>query len=85
MIESLQSISIAIELIIAILGLSILFKKKKIYGLGIFITFVIYVFYDYAKLNSININTNLLSFLFFIASLSMFLVVIKLWKEKSKK
>ena len=84
MLESLQSISIAVELMIAILGLSILVKKKKVYGFGIFLTFAIYVFYDYAKLNSISISNNILYVLFFVASLSMFWVVIKLYKNKNK-
>lgn len=84
MLEVLQSFSIAIELMIAILGLSILFKKKKIYGLGIFLTFAIYVFYDYVKLKGILLSSDLLYILFFIASVSMFCVVIKLYMEKKK-
>ena len=84
MLESLQSFSIAIELMIAILGLSILFKKKKIYGLGIFVTFAIYVFYDYAKLANLSTSTNVLHFMFFIASLSALWVVYMMYKDKSK-
>ncbi|MGV8151598.1 MAG: hypothetical protein ACP5OG_00820 [Candidatus Nanoarchaeia archaeon] len=85
MLEILQSFSIAIELMIAILGLSILIKKKKIYGIGIFLTFAIYVFYDYSKLNGADVPSDILYALFFIASLSMFWVVIKLYSEVKKK
>ena len=45
-LEFLQYISIVIEAIVAILGLLIVFNKKKKYGYGIFITFAIYVIYD---------------------------------------
>jgi len=83
-IENLQYVSIIIEAIIAIMGLIIVFKKKKNFGYGIFLTFAIYVFYDYAKLANLSTSTNVLHFMFFIASLSALWVVYMMYKDKSK-
>lgn len=85
MFELLQYISIGIETVIAVLGLLILFQKKKIYGFGIFLTFTIYVFYDFAKLISIKINNNILYASFFIATLSILLAICLIYKESNKK
>lgn len=78
----LTYISIIIELVIAIIGLLIFFNKKKIYGLGIFLTFIIYVFYDLVRLMNYNIYEGILQIIFFIASLSALWFVIKFYKEK---
>ena len=67
-------LSILLEIIVAIMGYR-LYLKKKFYGLGIFITFGIYVIYDLAKLLSLSISTDLLYLLFFVASISAFLTV----------
>ena len=82
MLELIQYVSIIIELIIAIIGLLIVFQKKKTYGWGIFVTFGIYVFYDLSKMISFSINPDLLYGLFFIASLSALWFVIMIFKEK---
>lgn len=81
----IQYISIFIELVIAILGLLIVFKKNKIYGLGIFATFGIYVFYDFAKLMRWNISDNILYGSFFVATLSALWAVISIYLEKKRK
>jgi len=80
----IQYLSILVEVIIAILGLLIVFKKKKKYGWGIFATFLIYVFYDSSKLMDWNISSLLLSILFFIASISALYSVWRIYKEKKK-
>jgi len=80
----IEYVSILIEVVIAILGLLIVFKKKKKYGWGIFITFLIYVLYDSSKLITLNISGTLLSILFFIASLSALYSVWCIYKEKKK-
>jgi len=74
-------LSIIIEIIVAVMGLR-LFLNKKTFGLGIFVTFGIYVVYDLVKLSSINFNTDLLYLIFFIASVSALLTVIQLSKTK---
>jgi len=83
-LETIQYLSILIEAIIAILGLAIVFKKKKNYGWGIFITFAIYVFYDFSKQISLTINNDLLYALFFIASVSALFAVFMIYKDRKK-
>jgi len=80
----IQYISIIIEAIIAFVGLLIVFQKKKIYGLGFFITFGIYVFYDLVRLNNYSLNETFLQILFFIASISILWSIIKIYKEIKK-
>ena len=80
----IQYFSIVIEFLIAVMGLMIVFKKKKIYGWGIFATFGIYVFYDFAKLLNWNISSNILYGLFFIATLSAWWAVFKIYKGGKK-
>jgi len=82
MLETLQYISIIIEAIIAILGLIIVFQRKKKYGWGIFITFAIYVYYDFAKLAGYRVSNDILYVMFFIATLLMLGVVWILYKKK---
>ncbi|MFA5258491.1 MAG: hypothetical protein WC979_04130 [Candidatus Pacearchaeota archaeon] len=84
-LENLQYVSIVIETIIAIMGLILVFKKNKNYGYGIFLTFAIYVFYDYAKLASLSVSTNVLYSMFFIASLSALWAVWRMYKENNRK
>ena len=79
-----QYISIFIEALIVILGLLIVFKKKKIYGWGIFLTFLIYVFYDSAKLMNWSIPEWILIASFLLASVSALLSVWTIYKEKKK-
>lgn len=81
--EIVQYTSIIIEVIVAILGLVIGIKKKKDYGYAFFLTFAIYVFYDYVKLASLSISASLLSALFFIASLSALYGIWRIYNGKS--
>ncbi len=79
--NELQTFSIFVELGIAILGLLIWFHKKKAFGGYIFTTFCIYVFYDLAKLWSLDIPELILRILFALASLSMLIAVWKMYKQ----
>jgi hypothetical protein len=80
--NALHWLSILIEATIALLGLKIVLKKKKAYGWGIFLTFGIYVFYDLAKLFSLNISPDLLYLFFFVATVSALSTVLRLAKGK---
>lgn len=80
MLENLQYVSILIEVIIAIIGLMIVFKLKKNYGWGIFLTFAIYVFYDFTKFMNYSISSDILTVSFLIASISMLWVAWDLCK-----
>lgn len=66
----IQVISIILEAIIAILAVFIAINKKKVYGFGFALTFLIYVFYDSISLFGLSVNNVLMGWLFFIATLS---------------
>lgn len=88
MVFTIQYISIFIELIIAIVGILIAVKKKRVYGWGIFLTFFIYVFYDLIKLLGFEIPTSylyLLYFSFFVATISALWAVWCIYKERKTK
>lgn len=61
------------------------FTEHRRFGWGIFITFGIYVFYDLAKQIPLNINDEILSIVFFVATLVMFVTVLSIALEKLKK
>ncbi len=77
---SIHTISIALEVVVVLLGLSIVLFKKKIIGLGIALTYGIYAFYDIIRYTGSSISPFFLYGLFLIATLSMLLVVIKVYK-----
>ena len=60
MLESIQYLSIIIEAFVAFLGLMLVIKKDKKYGWGIFLTFLIYVVYDFFKIAKMTINSDIL-------------------------
>jgi hypothetical protein len=80
--NEIQTISILIELAVAILGILIWFQKKKTTGVYIFITFSIYVFYDLAKLWDLAIPEIILRVCFSVASLSIMIAVWRIYKEE---
>jgi hypothetical protein len=79
--EFLQYASILIELVIAVLGV-VMISKKKICGWFFLITFGIYVFYDFIKLNGMQISSDILYISFFIATLSALILAWKVYKKK---
>jgi len=80
----IQYISITIEFLIAVMGLLIVFQRKKNYGWGIFVTFGIYVFYDLVRLANMQISNELMYGLFFIATSSAFWFVSKIYSGNRK-
>jgi hypothetical protein len=80
----IQYISITIEFLIAVMGLLIVFQRKKIYGWGIFVTFGIYVFYDLVRLMDIQLSNELMYGLFFIATASAFWAVSRIYSGRKK-
>lgn len=84
MLEFLQYISIIIEAVVAIFGAMIFFQRKKKYGIGILVTFGIYVFYDFTKFVGYNISPDVLYAIFFIATLSALTSVWMIYNELKK-
>ncbi len=79
--DILQVISIGIEAVIAVLGILLAVKKKKLWGWAIALTFGIYVFYDVAKLLECAACPDFLRGIFFVASLSILWAVWRVFKE----
>jgi hydrogenase/urease accessory protein HupE len=77
----LQPVSIAIEVILVVLGLGIAVQKKRCYGWFIAITFGIYVVYDTMHFTGVQVSQNILSGIFFIATLSILIGIWQLYKE----
>ena len=82
MLEYLQYFSIFLEAVVAIFGLMIYFKKKRMYGVFIFFTFFIYVMYDLTNFLSLNVPVDAGYLIFFLATLSIFYAVWLLYKGK---
>ncbi len=79
--EVLQYVSILIEIVVAILGIIMIYKKRTI-GWFFLVTFGIYVVYDFAKLTGMNINSDVLYVSFFIATLSAMMLAWRIYKKK---
>jgi hypothetical protein len=78
----LQYISIALELAITFLALRLVFLKKRYVGVGLAVTFGIYVFYDLAKTLNWGLPRPFLDDIFFIATLSALLTVLYLGSRR---
>ena len=78
----LQYVAIILESAVAATGLFIAVRKKRFFGYGIFLTFVLYVFYDLAKLIPLDISDVTLYPMFFVATLSILWAIIMIYKEK---
>ncbi len=78
----LHYLSIALEVVIFVLALKMVFEKKRYLGIPLAITFGIYVFYDLAKAQGWGVSKNFLDSIFLIATLSALFVV---WHLGSKK
>lgn len=82
MIENLQYVSIAVEALIAVMGVMLAVKKGKVYGWGLSLTFGIYVFYDIVRLAGIAVSELILYPMFLVATLSALWAVWKMLKSK---
>jgi hypothetical protein len=82
--KPLQYVSITMEGVIATTGLFIAVRKKRVFGYGIFLTFLIYVFYDLAKLLQLEVSGFTLYPVFFVATLSILWATLLIYMEKSK-
>ncbi len=73
--------SIAIELIIFAFGIVLAVQKKKIFGWFIALTFGIYSLYDLFRFLDAGISPDLLSVIFFIATISILCAVWLIYRE----
>jgi hypothetical protein len=79
--EIINYASIILEAVVAIFGIRIALNKKRAYGWGIALTFLIYVFYDLARINSWQIPTSIMSVSFLVATISALFTVISIHKK----
>jgi hypothetical protein len=79
--NALQVISILLEVLVVALGIMLVVGKKKMYGLCIALTFVLYVFYDLANLLSLHITQDSRGILFIIATISILWAVWNIFLE----
>jgi len=77
----LQPVSIAIEAVLVILGIGIAVQKKRCYGWFIALTFGIYVVYDTTLFIGVQVSPDILSAIFFIATLSILIGIWQLYRE----
>ena len=80
--KPLQYLSIIMESIIAATGLFIAIRKKRVFGYGIFLTFLIYVFYDLVNLLQLEVSDYTLYPMFFVATLSILWATLLIYMEK---
>jgi hypothetical protein len=79
----LHYVSIALECVIFVLALKMVFEKKRYLGIPLAITFGIYIFYDLAKAQGWGVSREFLDAIFFIATVSALFVVWHLGRKKT--
>ena len=77
----LQVVSIGVEVVVAVVGVLIAVNRRRTYGWGIALTFAIYVIYDVCRLLALHISEQILYPLFFIASLSILIAVLMIYRK----
>lgn len=80
MIENLQFVSIALEVVIAVIFVMIALRGKT-FMFGLALTFAIYVFYDLARQFAWDISPAIMFGGFFIATLSALYSAVKLYRR----
>jgi signal transduction histidine kinase len=80
--KPLQYLSITMETVVAATGLFIAVRKKRVFGYGIFLTFLIYVFYDLVNLLQLEVSEFTLYPVFFVATLSIVWATLLIYMEK---
>jgi hypothetical protein len=81
MTQPMLLISILLEVVVAALGVVLAVYKKKKYGWFIALTFILYVFYDLANLLPLSLSQDLLSFVFFAATVSILWAIWNIFLE----
>jgi hypothetical protein len=82
-VPSLQIISIALEVLIALLALRTAIRGQ-FYMVGLAFTFSVYVFYDLARHYTLSVPAEVLSILFFAATLSALYSVWCIYRRRHK-
>jgi hypothetical protein len=81
--ESINYVSIILELVVAIFALMIALGKKRAYGWGLALTFLVYVFYDLARTQNWQISSGIMTLSFLVASISAVIAVYSIYKKEN--
>lgn len=79
--EYLNLISIILEAFVVIISLMIALGKKLSYGWGLAFTFLVYVFYDLARIQNWQIPNEIMALSFLAASISALTTVYLIYKK----
>ncbi len=78
---TIQLTATFIEVAIAVIACLIAWKKKKIYGWFIGITFGLFVIFDTARIFALDVSADQHALILLIACLSMLYAVYLIWKK----
>jgi len=79
--ESINLISIVLEAVIVVFALMIALKKKLAYGWGLALTFLIYVFYDLARMQGWEVSNSIMALSFLVATISATVAIYSIYKK----
>ncbi|MDD4137454.1 MAG: hypothetical protein PHT99_06110 [Methanoregula sp.] len=78
---TIQLIATLAEVVIALVAVLIAWKKKKLYGWFIAVTFGLFVVFDLSRIFALGISANRHALVLLIACLSMLYAVWLMWRE----
>lgn len=79
--ENINLISIGLEAVIVLLSLGIALGKKRAYGWGLALTFLVYVAYDLVRLMNWQVSQTAMTLTFLVASISATIAVYSIYKK----
>jgi len=81
MSATIQLIATVTEIVIALVAALIAWRKKKLYGWFIGITFGLFVIFDLARIFALDVSSERHALVLLIACISMLYAVWLMWKE----
>jgi len=79
--DTIQLVATCTEVVIALAAFLVGWKRKKLYGWFIGITFGLFVIFDIARIFSLDVSPERHALVFLIACLSMLYATWLMWKE----
>jgi len=81
--EIINIISIVLEVVVAIFALMMAIEKKHVYGWGIALTFLVYVFYDLNRTLKWGVSDTTMALSFLVASSSAVVSIYLIYKKQN--
>lgn len=78
---NIHLLSIALEAVIVLVSLGLVIRKKFYPGLGLAITFGIYVYYDLSQFYAWQVNSTILTSFFLLATISALAAVVSIYRK----